>query len=317
MPYGLGSNPGEDMDVCKCIVPLRQGVTLNSRRTASPLVCLVEGVERVLKATANDRRHLALCHDEFRGPRFGICRSGSISNNNKKDRSVEGFESSLHVYSKISALLTLTKILISPDELIYITKMRNLILFQISGADYQYLEYKFKHDFTFAVGKGSLLFRCFYHAFSKVAKFQVLVHNFKPFRYWKTNTIDENGHRVALNFDRNEVEMEIFEDEITLQDLFLVAAINNLFSDTSLEYWNYRSLPYVTKVPLSIREACSKTVLYPAHESTWRRLYDANDTIFNCEEIDCDLYEREQMMNLRSVSVFREIKKKKRNWQHV
>ncbi|GFW09544.1 uncharacterized protein TNCV_3996511 [Trichonephila clavipes] len=75
------------MDVCKCIVPLRHGGTLNSRRAASPLVWLVEGEERweasdqmggsdpnravpckVLKATANDRRHLALCHDEFRGP---------------------------------------------------------------------------------------------------------------------------------------------------------------------------------------------------------------------------------------------------------
>ncbi|GFX81256.1 uncharacterized protein TNCV_1828931 [Trichonephila clavipes] len=43
---GLGSNPGEDMDVCKCIVPLRYGATLNSRRVASPLVWLVEGEER-------------------------------------------------------------------------------------------------------------------------------------------------------------------------------------------------------------------------------------------------------------------------------
>ncbi|GFX53490.1 hypothetical protein TNCV_4652761 [Trichonephila clavipes] len=69
--------------------------TLNSRRAASPLVRLVEGEERweapdhpqgvlslnwdetelnrsvtcmVLKALANDRCHLALCHDEFRGP---------------------------------------------------------------------------------------------------------------------------------------------------------------------------------------------------------------------------------------------------------
>ncbi|GFX15751.1 uncharacterized protein TNCV_2132371 [Trichonephila clavipes] len=30
----------------------------------------------VFKATANDRRHLALCHDEFRGPRSGLCRTG-------------------------------------------------------------------------------------------------------------------------------------------------------------------------------------------------------------------------------------------------
>ncbi|GFW82453.1 uncharacterized protein TNCV_3819321 [Trichonephila clavipes] len=42
----LGSNPGEDMDVCKCIVPLRHGCTLNSRRAASPLVWLVEVEER-------------------------------------------------------------------------------------------------------------------------------------------------------------------------------------------------------------------------------------------------------------------------------
>ncbi|GFW79549.1 hypothetical protein TNCV_128541 [Trichonephila clavipes] len=32
----------------------------------------------MLKATANDRRHLALCHDEFRGPRSGLCRSGQM-----------------------------------------------------------------------------------------------------------------------------------------------------------------------------------------------------------------------------------------------
>ncbi|GFT64811.1 hypothetical protein TNCV_2256571 [Trichonephila clavipes] len=44
----MGSNPGEDMDACKCIVPLRQGGTLNSRRAASPLVWLVEQEERYI-----------------------------------------------------------------------------------------------------------------------------------------------------------------------------------------------------------------------------------------------------------------------------
>ncbi|GFX30548.1 uncharacterized protein TNCV_3461991 [Trichonephila clavipes] len=97
------------MDVCKCIVPVRHGGTLNSRQAASPLMRLVKGEERweasdhphsvlplnwngiepnctvtcmLLKATANDRRHLALSHDEFCGPRSGFCRSGGISNNN-------------------------------------------------------------------------------------------------------------------------------------------------------------------------------------------------------------------------------------------
>ncbi|GFV04091.1 uncharacterized protein TNCV_917131 [Trichonephila clavipes] len=44
VPWGQGSNPGEDMDICKCVVPLRHGGTLNSRRVASPLVWLVEEV---------------------------------------------------------------------------------------------------------------------------------------------------------------------------------------------------------------------------------------------------------------------------------
>ncbi|GFU29473.1 uncharacterized protein TNCV_4747411, partial [Trichonephila clavipes] len=95
VPLGLGLNPGEDMDVCNCIVPSRHGVLFNSCRAASPPVRLVEGEERweasdhpqgdlplnwgetelnrsvtcmALKATDIDRRHLALCHDEFRGP---------------------------------------------------------------------------------------------------------------------------------------------------------------------------------------------------------------------------------------------------------
>ncbi|GFT89305.1 uncharacterized protein TNCV_4386071 [Trichonephila clavipes] len=80
---GLGSNPGEGMDVCRCIVPSRHGGILNSRRAKSPLMRLVEEEERwealdhsqdvlpqnwggieqnrtvtymVLKAMANDRR---------------------------------------------------------------------------------------------------------------------------------------------------------------------------------------------------------------------------------------------------------------------
>ncbi|GFV93779.1 hypothetical protein TNCV_366781 [Trichonephila clavipes] len=44
--HGLGSNPGEGMDVCKYIVPLRNEDTLNSSPAASPLVSLVEGEER-------------------------------------------------------------------------------------------------------------------------------------------------------------------------------------------------------------------------------------------------------------------------------
>ncbi|GFV62002.1 uncharacterized protein TNCV_4108051 [Trichonephila clavipes] len=56
------------------ILPLNSG-GIESNRTVT---CMV------LKATANDRRHLALCHDESRGSLSGLCRSGGISNNNNK-----------------------------------------------------------------------------------------------------------------------------------------------------------------------------------------------------------------------------------------
>ncbi|GFV72093.1 uncharacterized protein TNCV_2460261 [Trichonephila clavipes] len=92
------------MDVCKRIMPLRHGGTLNSLQAAGPLVRVVEGEDRweasdhpqsvlppnwggiepnrtvtsmVLKATANDWRHLALCHDKFRGLRSRLCRSAT------------------------------------------------------------------------------------------------------------------------------------------------------------------------------------------------------------------------------------------------
>ncbi|GFX64273.1 uncharacterized protein TNCV_1499971 [Trichonephila clavipes] len=47
------------MDVCKCIVPLRHGGTLNSRQAASPLMWLVEGEER-LEAPGNPQGFLLL-----------------------------------------------------------------------------------------------------------------------------------------------------------------------------------------------------------------------------------------------------------------
>ncbi|GFW91489.1 transposable element Tcb2 transposase [Trichonephila clavipes] len=46
MPKGMDLNPGEGMNVCKCVVPWRHGCTLQNRRPASPLVRLVEGKQR-------------------------------------------------------------------------------------------------------------------------------------------------------------------------------------------------------------------------------------------------------------------------------
>ncbi|GFV60232.1 uncharacterized protein TNCV_3553921 [Trichonephila clavipes] len=64
----------EASDHPQSVLPLNWGGT-EANRTVT---CMV------LKATDNDRRHLALCHDEFLGPRSGLCLSGGISNNNSR-----------------------------------------------------------------------------------------------------------------------------------------------------------------------------------------------------------------------------------------
>ncbi|GFW65369.1 hypothetical protein TNCV_396351 [Trichonephila clavipes] len=43
---GLGSNPGEGSDICKCIVHFRHVVALNTRRATNPLERLMEEEER-------------------------------------------------------------------------------------------------------------------------------------------------------------------------------------------------------------------------------------------------------------------------------
>ncbi|GFU86146.1 hypothetical protein TNCV_368041 [Trichonephila clavipes] len=58
----------------------------------------------VLKAMANDRRHLVLCHDEFRGPRPGLYRSGGMSNNNNymSKKSNRPLEATLYLRLKLT-----------------------------------------------------------------------------------------------------------------------------------------------------------------------------------------------------------------------
>ncbi|GFX02503.1 uncharacterized protein TNCV_727571 [Trichonephila clavipes] len=112
------------MDVCKCIVPLRQGCTLNSRRAANPLVRIMEREERweahghckgflplnwgeteknrtvpcmVLKAKANDRRKNS-------SPKI-LRQAGCISRNNTKI--VDYFPSSNLVERRFSSVRNL------------------------------------------------------------------------------------------------------------------------------------------------------------------------------------------------------------------
>ncbi|GFX42174.1 hypothetical protein TNCV_3003151 [Trichonephila clavipes] len=58
---------GEDMDVCKCIVPLRPKGTLNSRRVACRLVRYTK-LDWYSKLRLTTDVDVAPCRDEFCGP---------------------------------------------------------------------------------------------------------------------------------------------------------------------------------------------------------------------------------------------------------
>ncbi|GFU44280.1 RNase H domain-containing protein [Trichonephila clavipes] len=64
----------EAFDHPQSVLPLNWGGT----KPNNPVTCMV------LKATANDRRHIAHCHNEFRGPRSGLCRTGIQRTNSEK-----------------------------------------------------------------------------------------------------------------------------------------------------------------------------------------------------------------------------------------
>ncbi|GFV32385.1 uncharacterized protein TNCV_1676711 [Trichonephila clavipes] len=67
-----GEERWEASDHPQIVLPLNWGGTEPNRTDT----CMM------LKATAYNRRHLALCYDEFHLPRSGICRSDGIGNNN-------------------------------------------------------------------------------------------------------------------------------------------------------------------------------------------------------------------------------------------
>ncbi|GFU99819.1 hypothetical protein TNCV_506401 [Trichonephila clavipes] len=67
VPLGLGLNPGEDMDVFKCIVTSRHGGTLKSRPAASPLLRLVEVKESRCRILQEALNLSAMCWESRRG----------------------------------------------------------------------------------------------------------------------------------------------------------------------------------------------------------------------------------------------------------
>ncbi|PRD30080.1 UNVERIFIED_CONTAM: hypothetical protein NCL1_27484 [Trichonephila clavipes] len=207
-----------------------------------------------------------------------------------------------------SIFLNLTKISSSPEEMTYITKMRNLILFQISSPEeFQYLDGKFYHQFWIHNRSFPIFLMCYSHAFSQVAKSHVLVHNYEPFRHWDMIIIDndgqpktKNGHEMKAGTGANINTMPI--------NKFLIA--NNGLACTSFPHWNfypcYKGI--ITSIQSNVFEqfyTTESSIL--RRESTWRRVYDATLTFFFCEYDDFSLYVLEQKLHKTPINVFKTV----------
>ncbi|GFU56106.1 uncharacterized protein TNCV_3197521 [Trichonephila clavipes] len=203
---------------------------------------------------------------------------------------------------KTSELLTLKKVKQSQKEMSYITKMRNLILFQISSkVEFEYLDNTFYHQFWIERIHLPLFHICFAHAFFQVAKRHVLVHNYEPFRQWNIITVDNDGHPQTRNDEqRADRDRNI---ETTSTNRFLVAT--NVLDEDYYYLSNKDTLSSIE--PSDYEEFCKNKFFDVTREFTFRRVFDTNCTYFFCEPFDVYLYVKDQIQKKRPVSIFKTI----------
>ncbi|GFV46181.1 uncharacterized protein TNCV_4664221 [Trichonephila clavipes] len=195
----------------------------------------------------------------------------------------------------------------SQEEMSYITKMRNSMLFQISNSEeFQYLDNKFCQEFVIHTRSIPIFRMCYSHAFFQVVKSHVLVHNYEPFRQWDRIVIDNDGYPKTENGSVLKVKRSK-NIEAICKDKFLVA--DNGLASPSIPDWNF--YPYykgiITGMQSNIFEQFYADSFLLRHESTWRRVYDSNLTFFSCEYNDFSLYVIEQKCDKTPINVFKTI----------
>ncbi|GFY49929.1 uncharacterized protein TNIN_150752 [Trichonephila inaurata madagascariensis] len=183
-----------------------------------------------------------------------------------------------------SELLTLKKVSQSQKEMSCITKMRNLILFQISSREeFEHLDNIYYHQFWIERIHVPIFHICFAHAFSQVVK-----------RHDDGHPQTRNGEQRA-DRDRNIGRTSI--------DRFLVAT-----NDLDEDYYYLSNKDTLSSIEPSDYEEFYKSKFFDVtREFTLRRVFDANYTYFFCEPFDFYLYLKDQIQKSRPVSVLKTI----------
>ncbi|GFS67485.1 uncharacterized protein NPIL_154131 [Nephila pilipes] len=216
------------------------------------------------------------------------------------------------IFHTISPLLTLTKINVSPDEMSYITKMRNAIQFQIFEDNQHFLVLKyfaFSHNLLCHERQMFMLQALLNRSLTEVVKSHVLVKNFLTFINWKRVCIDGDGFQIRQKAHQQK-EQVFRRDEYASKNHYLVATFDKLlwyyfFDDWHT--WDTLNRSLFTTNSLERMETESSVIDETLREFTWRRVYGDNNCLFSCLNEDCVIYERENERGIRSVNIFKQI----------
>ncbi|GFS87213.1 uncharacterized protein NPIL_597831 [Nephila pilipes] len=125
------------------------------------------------------------------------------------------------IFPFVSPLLTLGDINSSQEEMSYITRMRNVIKFQIEKSDdYEHLrDASLKHKIICLISISFTLETCLSYTLVNVVKSHVLVHNIKPFRqdiaaYIKEKTNSNKSVNVFKKIMKRELGDSISEYKV-------------------------------------------------------------------------------------------------------
>ncbi|GFT14588.1 uncharacterized protein NPIL_599011 [Nephila pilipes] len=212
----------------------------------------------------------------------------------------------------IARHLTLRKINYSPNEMEYITRMRNAIKFQIaSQEDCNCFKKPFKHLIVCKWNEITELRICLDHALSKVVKSYVLLHNSEPFLQWRTITIDNDGFFQIRSEDQRIAEISKKTAENKSVDRFLVPNFRLEYGIVLEDRWpilRSGERPFLEDAFLhNFRLICIANHHYLPLEFTWRRVYSNDGPLVLFDKVYVAAYLDDQIRNNRSVNVFKQI----------
>ncbi|GFT92506.1 uncharacterized protein NPIL_248571 [Nephila pilipes] len=212
----------------------------------------------------------------------------------------------------IAGQLTLRKINYSPNEMAYITRIRNAIKFQIaSEEDCNCFKKPFKHLILYKWNEKTELKICLDYALSKAVKSHVLLHNSEPFLQWRTITIDNEGFFQIRSEDQRIAEISKKTAEKESVDRFLVPNFRLEYENVLKDHWpllRSGERPFFEDAFLhNFRLTCIANHHFLPLEFNWGRVYSNDGPLVIFDKVYIAAYFDDQIRSNRFVNVFKQI----------